>query len=506
MPRPRTRSLFSLAAALAALLSACKSRQPDSETASATVTDTVAGTWERHTGAVPITSGSEEARRLYLEGRALSEQLRAHDGRVLYEQAARTDPSFALAHYQLAVNAATAKDFFAHLKEALALEGKISEGERLMIRAAEAGGNANPARALELQQELVAKYPGDERAHFLLGGGYFGQQEYEKAIEQYRTATELNPGFSPAYNLLGYAYRQVHRYDDAEAAFRKYIELIPGDPNPYDSYAELLMKMGRFEESLSQYRKALEVNRHFTPSRVGIANNLMLQGRHDAAAAEMDALYGAARDAADRRTALFVKGVILVDAGRTEAAIREIEREYALDARLADSANMSGDALLIGNILLDAGRTAEAATRFQQARGLIERSSLSDDVKQDARLGDHLNRGSVALASGDLATARSEAAAYEEGARSRQNQVRLQQAHGLEGAIALKEKQYDAAIEHLAQANQQDPQVLYMTALAWQGKGDGTKAKDFAGRAAHANILPLITYAFVRAKAAKLAG
>jgi tetratricopeptide (TPR) repeat protein len=425
---------------------------------------------------------------------------------VLYERASKADPSFALVHYQLAVNAATARDFFAHLKEAVALEDRASEGERLMIRAAEAGGNANPARALELQQELVAKYPGDERAHFLLGGAYFGRQEYDKAIEQYRTATELNPAFSPAYNLLGYAYRQVERYDDAEAAFRKYIELIPGDPNPYDSYAELLMKMGRFDESRAQYRKALEVDRHFTPSRVGIANNLMLQGRHDAAAAEMDALYGAARDDADRRTALFVKGVILVDAGRTDAAIREIEREYALDARLADSANMSGDALLIGNILLDAGRTAEAANRFRHALDLIERSSLSDDVKQDARLGDRLNRGSVALASGDLATAKSEAAAYAEGARSRQNKLRLQQAHQLEGAIALKERQYDAAIGHLAQANQQDPQVLYLTALAWQGKGDSVKAKELAGRAAHANVLPLVSYAFVRAKAAKLAG
>ena len=90
----------------------------------------------------------------------------------------------------------------------------------------------------------MAKYPADERAHFLLGGAYFGRQEYDKAIAEYRKATELNPRFSPAYNLLGYAYRAVDQFGDAETAFRKYIELIPGDPNPYDSYAELLMKTG----------------------------------------------------------------------------------------------------------------------------------------------------------------------------------------------------------------------------------------------------------------------
>ncbi len=501
MPRALTPPILSLAtAAVVTLLSGCDARKSGTETASVTTTRT----WEESKGAVPITSASDEARRLYLEGRALSEQLRAHDGRQLYQQAAAKDPSFAMAHYQLALNAATAKDFFEHMKQAVALAGKASDGERLMILALEAGGNANPAKALEYQEELVAKYPGDERAHFALAGGYFGRQEYDRAIEQYRKVTEINPRFSPAYNLLGYAYRAIENHGEAEAAFRKYIDLIPGDPNPYDSYAELLMKTGRFEESIAQYGKALTIDSHFTPSKVGIATNRMLQGKHDEAAAMMDELYRAARDDGDRRTALFTKGVILVDAGKTDAALKEIEKEYALDARLADSANMSGDAQLIGDILLDAGRADDAATRYTQALELVDRSSLPDDVKQDTRLGDHYNRARVALAKGDLATAKSEAKTYADGATSRQNPFRIRQAHGLAGTIALKEKQYDQALAHLGQANQQDPQVIYWTALAWRGKGDAAKARVYAGRAANANILPLPTYAFVREKAKKL--
>lgn len=501
MPRALTPPILGFAtAAIVTVLSGCDARKSGTDTASATAT----ATWEESKGAVPITSGSDEARRLYLEGRALSEQLRAHDGRQLYEQAAAKDPSFAIAHYQLAINAATAKDFFEHLKQAVALSDNVSEGERLLIRALEAGGNANPMKALEYQEELVAKYAGDERAHVLLGGGYFGQQEYDKAIEQYRKATEINPRFSPAYNLLGYAYRALEKHGDAEIAFKKYIELIPGDPNPYDSYAELLMKTGRFDESIAQYRKALGVDAHFTPSKVGIATNRMLQGRHDEAAAMMDELYQAARDDGDRRAALFTKGVILVDAGRTDAAVKEIEKEHALDARLADSASMSGDAQLIGDILLDAGRTDEAATRYAQALEVVERSSLSEDLKQDTRLADHYNRARVALAKNDLKTAKSEAKTYADGATSRQNSFRIRQAHGLAGTIALKEKQFDQALAHLGEANQQDPQVVYWTALAWKGRGDAAKARVYAGRAANANILPLATYAFVREKAKKI--
>ncbi len=488
-----------------ALVAGCD-RPKAAETGRAITTETAAATPAAtpNAGAVPLTTASDEARRLYLEGRALSEQLRAHDGRKLYREALAADPSFAMAHYQLAANAATAKDFFDHLGQAVALADRASEGERLTILALEAGGNADPRKQLAYQQELVSRYPGDERAHFLLGGGYFGRQEFEKAIEQYQRATTINPDFSPAYNLLGYAYRNLERYDEAESAFKRYIELIPDDPNPYDSYAELLMKTGRFDESIAQYRKALSQDSNFTPSQVGIANNLMLQGRHAEGAAKMDRLYRAARDDGDRRTALFVKGVIHVDAGKFEAAVREIEKEYALDTRLADTANMSGDAQLVGNILLQAGRTDAAAEKFRLALDLIEKSSLSDDLKQDTRLADHYNHGRVALARGDLGTAKSAATQYATGAESRHNQVRIRQAHELAGRIALAEKDYDRAIAELEQANQQDPYVLYTTALAWRGKGDGARAKELAGRAANANVLPLVTYAFIRQEAKRM--
>jgi tetratricopeptide (TPR) repeat protein len=502
MPRALTSPMLGLGtAALLTALSGCDAGRARTETAgAATTTDTAAGTWANK-GAVPLTTGSADARRLYLEGRALSEQLRAHDGRELFRRAAAADPSFAMAHYQLAANAATARDFFEQMKLAAALADSVSEGERLMILALEAGGNADPAKAMKYQAELVARYPDDERAHFLLGNGYFGRQDYARAIEQYRAALTLNPRFSPAYNLLGYAYRAVEKFGDAETSFRKYIELIPGDPNPYDSYAELLMKTGRFEESVAQYRKALSVDPHFSPSRVGIATNLMYQGKPDEAAAAMDDLYQRARDDADRRTALFVKGVILADAGRTGAALEEIEREYALDARLADSANMSGDAQLIGNILLNAGRTDEAAKRFRQALDLVEHSGLSAEVKQDTRLADHYNRARVALGRGELAAAKAEAKSYAEGAAARQNSFRVRQAHELAGTIALKEKRWDDALAELALGNQQDPQVVYWTAQAWRGKGDGARAREYAARAADAHVLPLATYAFVRKEA-----
>jgi tetratricopeptide (TPR) repeat protein len=206
-------------------------------------------------GKIPITSSSEEARVLYLKGRDLAERLRATDARRYYEQAAAKDAGFALAYVGLANTSGTNREFVDAVTKAVALAPKVSDGERHMIQALDAGLKGDPASVLKHYTELVAQYPNDERAQMLLANTYFGRQEYQKSIDHFVKATAINASFSQPYNQLGYAYRFLDKYAEAETAFKKYIELIPGDPNPYDSYAELLMKMGRFDESARRTRR-----------------------------------------------------------------------------------------------------------------------------------------------------------------------------------------------------------------------------------------------------------
>jgi tetratricopeptide (TPR) repeat protein len=453
---------------------------------------------------VPVTTASAEARAEYLKGRTLGENLRAHDSREVLQRAVAKDPNFALAHYSLALNSPTAKEFFDHLKHAVKLADKASEGERLMILGLEAGSNANPEKQREYYEKLVAAYPGDERAHFLLGNNYFGQQDYDKTLKEYQSSIEIAPDFAPAYNLLGYAYRQVGRYEDAENAFKKYIELIPNDPNPYDSYAELLMKMGRFDESIDMYRKALATDPKFSPSHIGIASNLMYQGKHDAARKEARKLHESARNDADRRNALFATAVAYADEGKFDEAVAELKKEQSIAARINDPANMSADAVAMGDVLLEAGKPEEARAMYQEALERLERSDLSSEVKENARLVHHYNLGRVAVYSKDLAGAKKHADAYMKAAVAKKNSGQIRQAHDLAGTIALKEKQYDQALAHFARANQQDPYVLYRTGKAYKGSGNEAKAMEMFRLAANHNTLPTLNHAFVRAKAKKM--
>ena len=489
-------SLFVALVLASALLAGCQD-------VGSSATGSPAADASKGTGKITITTSSEEARKEYLAGRDLQEKLRITDSIQHFDKALSLDPNFALAELNRANVSPTAKEFFAHLNKAVALSDKASEGERMLIQATEAGANANQPKQKEILDKLVAAYPNDERAHFNLGGYYFGQQDFKQAITHYKRATELDSNYSTAFNILGYAYRQDDNYADAETAFKKYIELIPNDPNPYDSYAELLLKMGRFDEAITQYKKALGIDPNFVNSHFGIAAALTYQGKASEAKAELQKLTEKARSDGERRTALFGQMVVAADSGKFEEALTEVQKQYALGEKSSDVPAMAGDLQLKGNILLEMGRYPEAKQAYEQVVKMTNDSNLSSQIKDNTTRFHHYNLARVAIGQSDLVAAKREADEFRKGAEAAKNSAQIKLAHQLAGMIALQEKKYDQAIAELKQSNLQNPVDLYALGEAYQGKGDADKAKESYSKAAKFNSLPALNYALVRAKAEK---
>jgi tetratricopeptide (TPR) repeat protein len=488
--------LFILGVAAGLASGGCAKKEAPPPAAVETVAPTPAGG-----GKIPVTTSSAEARAEFLQGRDLAEKLRVTDSNAHFAKAASLDPSFAWAELSLANSAPTGKEFFEHLNKAVSLADKSSNGERLLILATEAGANNNLVKQKEYLDQLIAAYPDDERAHFNLGGYYFGQQDYAKAIEHYKKATELAPTYSTAFNILGYAYRQNNDYPNAEKTFQKYIELIPKDPNPYDSYGELLLKMGRFDDSVTQYRKALAIDPNFVGAHQGIAMDLLYAGKPDQAAAELANITKKARTDGERRTALLALTVVHLDGGKLARALDDVDKQYALGEKTSDVPAMAFDNQLKGNILLEMGKPDQAKVEFERGLKLTQGSNLSQAIKDNAALVSHYNLARAAVTKKDLAGAKSQADEFRKGASVSKNPAQAKQAHELDGIVALAEKDYDKAAAELQQANQQNPQNLYRLCQAYQGKGDAAKAKDSCARAANFNSLPQVNYAFVRTKA-----
>jgi tetratricopeptide (TPR) repeat protein len=459
----------------------------------------------RADGKMPITTASPEARALYLEGRDLLEKLRVTDARQRFERAVAKDPNFALGYFGLANTSGTTREFIEGTTRAAALAPKVSEGERHLILALEAGLKGDPAANLTHLTALLRLFPSDERAHNALGNLYFGRQEYDQAIAQYVAATSINPGFSTPYNQLGYAYRFTERYDDAEAAFKKYTQLIPGDPNPSDSYAELLMKMGRFDESIAAYRKALQIDPNFVNSYVGIGSNYLAMGKIDDARAAFARLGSVARNTGERRLAHFWTAASYVHEGATDKALGELKAGYALAEAEHDAGTMSGDLVQIGDVLREAGRLDEAQARYNEAVTLVDASQLPAEFKAATRRNHVFEEGRLAVARKDLATAKARAAEYDKLVAPRNAPFEKRQQHELAGLIALAEKRFAAALKEFGQANQRDPRILRLTASAAEGAGDAARAAAYASKASAFNEISF-NFAYVKNAARHVTG
>jgi tetratricopeptide (TPR) repeat protein len=453
---------------------------------------------------IPITTSSNEALKYYLQGRDLAEKLRGQESIQFYEKAVAEDTNFAMGYLNLSFVVPSAKEFFKNLNKAVALADKVTEGERLWILGVQEGVNGFPLKQRENYRKLIEAYPDDERAHNLLANNYFGQQEYALAIEEYKKATGIAPGFSQPYNQLGYAYRFLEKYDKAGEAFKKYIELIPDDPNPYDSYAELLMKTGKYQESIESYKKALSLNPNFVASHIGIATNLNFLGKHEDARKQLNQLYNIARNDGERRAVHFAKAVSYADEGNLEKALEELDKQYTSNEKIQDAAGMSGSLVLMGNVLLDMGRFDEAKVNYEKALKLVEKSDLSNEVKDNNRRANLFNLARVALKKKDFVTAKVKYEEYRQQVETINNPNLIRLSHQLAGMIALEEKDYDKAVEELQMSNQQNPSNLFRIALAYKGKGDKSKTREFCMKAANFNGLNNLNYAFIRNKAKEM--
>ena len=264
--------------------------------------------------------------------------------------------------------------------------------------------------------------------------------------------------------------------------------------------------MGRYDEAIAQYRKALTINPFFANSFTGIAAALMYENKHEEARAELQKAYTIARNDGEKRASLFCRAVTYVDEGNPALALKEVEQQQAVAKNINDAAAMAGDVVLMGNILLQNGKPEEALAKFNEGLGLIMKANLAKEVKENAVLINHYNAARAYVVKGDLATATTEAGKLREGAEAKKNQNQIRLAHEVAGAIALAKKDYSKAIEELKQANQQDPNVLYRLALAYQATGKTDEARTFCVLAARFNSLPVMNYAFVRRNAEKLLG
>ena len=360
-----------------------------------------------------VTTSSQQALKAYHEGVENDLKMYEREAMSSYAEALRFDPNFAMATIRLAEkmrsrDPARAKSLLA---SAARFRDDVTPRERLRIDILQESWGRRDLKKLEsLYDEYVRRFPDDPegyqmRAGFLAGTG--GRPRRWQSTRAWSPSTRTT---RVAYNSLGYYWSSKGDYAKAEDYLKRYRFLAPDQANPYDSLGELYAHTGRYDEAEENLKKALAIKDDFYPSFGHLGTVEVGRGNY-MQAAEWFRKAAEATDQAGARLGFHLfAAVALVDAGRPEEAVREVELESADFAALPDSPETRRQrarvdlhrAALYGL----AGRTDEAEKIFAAVDpSVLPEPTDTPEKKADIQKDLALVRGVIAVGAGRNAEA-----------------------------------------------------------------------------------------------------
>ena len=321
-------------------------------------------------------TSSPQALSAYWQGKALLERADVRgnvDAAVsAFEQAAKLDPKFALAHTGLAEayrqryldvrDPIWAQQAIDEATNALALDPNRAEVRYVLGLTLAGAGRLDEASA-ELYRALALQ-PNYEDARTQLGQLFATQGNIDAAIIEFRKAIALRPTSPAPYSAMGVALVNAARYQDAVEVLSDAAERFPDNSRVYQQLGTAYQFLGNTEQAVANYRKALAIR----PSAPAYSNlGAFLHSTGDFAGA-VDAYQHAIEIRPNSSATRRNLGDALTRLGRAaeaQAAYREAVRlgEADLKVNPTDARNLAALAVY----LQKAGEPAAARTRLEQA-------------------------------------------------------------------------------------------------------------------------------------------
>lgn len=278
-----------------------------------------------------VTTSSDEAYRLYRQGRENELKLYHREAMADYAEALSHDPHFLMATVRLA-RASAGKD--RNRAEALLscvgrYRDSVTEKERLLFDIASAQIARDSKTAVERIEEFRRRFPDDPEGFELKAASLLKRGKLDEAIAEYERLLEANPNYAVAYNQLGYHWMQRGDYARAEDYLKRYRFLAPDQANPYDSLGELYANTGRYEEAIAVLGEALKIKPDFYAPIGHLGTVYAGQGRFREAAEQFKKAGAEMSDKgeSDFAAAEAVSLVLAGEGGAGLARLAELERQ-----------------------------------------------------------------------------------------------------------------------------------------------------------------------------------
>lgn len=214
------------------------------------------------------------------------------------------------------------------------------------------------AAAIEPLQKLVAGFPDQFQAHFMLGLALAKQRQYDTALAAYDHALRLNPSFAEAHLNKGTIHFANRRFAAALDAYDQALVLRPGYPGAHLGRGYALLQLRRQQDALAAIDRALALQPDFADAWTGRGNALLDLARLPEAAAAYDRALTIRPQLA---AAWSGHGNILLRSGRHRDAEAAFARAIDADAAFAEAW------LGRGTLALSLGRHRETVEALDRA-------------------------------------------------------------------------------------------------------------------------------------------
>ncbi len=326
-------------------------------------------------------------------------------------------------------------------EQSAAQNAELNASKKRALLQIRAGEYAEAARALEA---VVRQAPKDDQAFTMLGDAYRGLGDYANAVKSYEQAMRINYGVYAPHLKLGILLMENGKTGRALTEFEEAMKFGADDPLVHYNYALALHELGRGKEALQHWRVARDAEPDNAAYVAGVAIGLV--GVDDEEAVKQFARAGEMGIAKDGRYynnyALALERI-----GRHDDAEANFQAAVALnDPKLREYRRN------LARHYLRVGKNQDAAREFEK---LVDEDGAkwSDTV--------YAARALVELGRFDDALAR--LAGLADGVAS--------------GTIARSDARIDRMPPSLGEA-------LSVMGMAWRGKGDLARSRDYLKRAA----------------------
>jgi tetratricopeptide (TPR) repeat protein len=453
---------------------------------------------------IPVGSTTDEALTEFMTGLKLYDEGDVIKSRPYFKRAIELDPDFVSGHMYVAFTSNSNKQWAENRDKFLSMREKASEADILYMDLLEAGMEDDSSKELKVIETMIEKYPMSARAVDFLASYHSGINEEEKARKYWKQAIELDPDYIPAVTLLAnsYLFTTPKDFSEAEKYMELWVDKLPQSSQARIGLGDSFRAQNNLEKALANYMKAAELDpqNEVAHSKAGHANTFM--GNYEVARqnfrdARAVSEFGTGSYNFEAYTYLYEgdhkKALAFLQEGTEMFDKMDIPESNKNGAKI----NCAMDCAMIAMHYGDAKHLRELLTMIKPMSDQISRE-VNSPITTTYQTASMLYWDAIAsVTEGNYKEALSTADQIKAVMTDVDSPNKFRSYNRVLAVVSFEQGNYEKALEHMSELNQDNVYVQYMMANTYKKLGQEEKAQELFSKVANNNFNS-VAYALVR--------